>query len=129
MKKINIAILLSCIVLVASCTKDLTGLNNDPKNPPLVPSYTLFTNAEKYLARTQASSNVNLNIFRLISQQWQEVTYTSESRYSLNGRNIPSNFWAGFYRDVLEDMQSARSLIPSDVTGAGKQTNELATLD
>lgn len=129
MNKHTSIILLSLIVLVASCTKDLTSLNNDPKNPPVVFSYSLFTNAEKNLARTLASSNVNLNIFRLITQYWQETTYLGESRYDLNTRNIPSNGWTALYRDVLKDLEAARALIPKDVNNIKVQKNQLAILD
>jgi hypothetical protein len=129
MTKHKIILSLSLIVLAASCTKDLTSLNNDPKNPPVVYSYSLFTNAQKNLARTLASSNVNLNVFRLITQYWQETTYLGESRYDLNTRNIPSNAWQALYRDVIKDLEAARALIPDDVEDAAVQKNQLAMLD
>jgi hypothetical protein len=129
MTKHKIILSLTLIALVTSCTKDLTSLNNDPKNPPVVFSYSLFTNAEKNLARTLASSNVNLNVFRLITQYWQETTYLGESRYDLNTRNIPSNAWQALYRDVIKDLEAARLLIPTDVKGAAVQKNQLAMLD
>jgi hypothetical protein len=129
MIKHKIILSLSLIVLVASCTKDITSLNNDPKNPPVVYSYSLYTNAQKNLARTLASSNVNLNIFRLITQYWQETTYLGESRYDLNTRNIPSNAWQALYRDVLKDLDAARALIPEDVEDPAVQKNQLAMLD
>jgi hypothetical protein len=129
MKNYKIILSLSLIALVSSCTRDLTSLNEDPKNPPVVFSYSLFTNAEKNLARTLASSNVNLNIFRLITQYWQETTYLGESRYDLNTRNIPSNAWQALYRDVIKDLEAARSLIPRDVKDPAVQKNQIAQLD
>ena len=127
MKKIIIYIPL---LFSVACTKNLTKLNNDPKNPTNVPAYSLFTNAQRSLARTVTSSNVNLNIFRLITQQWQEVTYLDESRYDLNTRNIPQNLWTAFYRDALRDFTEAKRLIPLQVTlDAGQRNNELAVTD
>lgn len=129
MNKVKIIILSSFILLLGACKKDLTDLNNDPKNPSVVFSWTLYTNAQKSLARTLASSNVNLNVFRLITQYWQETTYLNESRYNLTTRNIPANLWTAFYRDVLADLNAARKLIPTDVSDADVQKNQLAILD
>ncbi|HKO81883.1 MAG TPA: SusD/RagB family nutrient-binding outer membrane lipoprotein, partial [Chitinophagaceae bacterium] len=128
MKKI--IIFLSVIFLMtAGCKKDLTSLNNDPKNPRNVPSYTLFTNAQRTLTNTLTSSNVNLNIFRLIVQYWQETTYTDESNYDLSTREINDAVWNALNRDVLKDFQQAAVLIPSDVNDPNTQKNELAIVE
>jgi hypothetical protein len=131
MKKLFLIALLPAFVM-DGCRKDITSINTDPKNPATVPSYALFTNAERTFASTLASSNVNLNVFRLITQQWQETTYTDESNYDLTTRNIPRGLWNTLYRDVLTDLREAKRLIPKDVVNgdgsanAGKQKNELA---
>jgi len=65
----------------------------------------------------------------LIAQQWTETTYTDESNYDLNTRNIPRNWWNAFYRDILNNFQEAKKLIPTDVTDAGQQKNEIAMAD
>lgn len=117
------------IFLLAACTKDLTSLNDDPKNPKSVPSNALFTNAQHTLVNTLVSSNVNLNIWRLIVQQWQETTYTDESNYDLTTRSIPQGVWNTMYRDVLKDFEEAKKLIPGDVPDAAMQKNQLAILD
>jgi hypothetical protein len=134
MQRIKIA-LLFFIIFGSSCERDLASLNEDPKNPAAVTSASLFTNAERSFARTIASSNVNLNIFRLIVQYWQETTYTAESRYNLNSRNIPSNFWQALYRDVLRDLQEARTRIPTELKDPDPQRdaaikkNQIAIID
>lgn len=127
MKKILIS--LASLVFVAGCTKNLTGLNNDPKNPTSVPATSLFTNAQHTLANTVTSSNVNLNIFRLISQYWQETTYTDESNYDLVTRQIPDQVWTSLYRDVLEDFKAAKANVPNDVPDAVTQKNDIAVID
>lgn len=125
MKKIFI--LLAVIFLMAAgCTKELTSLNVDPKNPSTSPSYAFFTNAQRAFANTITSSNVNLNIFRLITQYWQETTYTDESNYDLATREINDAVWNALYRDALRDFQEAKTLIPSDVSDATVQKNQLA---
>src|SRR5215510_8419342 len=128
MKKI-IIILLSVVALGTSCKRNITDLNIDPKNPSTAPSYAFFTNAQRSLMNTLTSSNVNLNIFRLIVQQWQETTYTDESNYDLATRSINDLVWNALYRDVLRDFQEAKNLIPTDVADAGMQKNQIAIAD
>jgi hypothetical protein len=125
MKKIIIAAF--GLVLLGSCAKDFS--NKDPKAPSVVPSYTLFSNAEKALSDQLASANVNSGIFRLIVQHWQETTYTDESNYDLGTRNIPQNWWATYNLTVIQDAQAAKNLIPTDVLDANIQKNQLATAD
>lgn len=121
--------ILFIVSVLASCKKDLSSLNEDPKNPPMVAATSLVTNAERGLVRTLSSSNVNLNIFRLIIQHWQETTYLGESRYDLNTRNIPQGVWAALYRDVLKDLQEAKRLIPEQEADEEVRANQLAVID
>ena len=114
MKK-YIYILASVAVVAAACTRDLSDLNVDPKNPSTAPSYAFFTNAQRTLSNTLTSSNVNLNIFRLIVQHWQETQYPEESQYDLGTREINDAVWNALYRDVIRDLREARTLIPTDV--------------
>ena len=127
MKKI--ALILALIAVLAACTKDITKLNIDPKHPVSVPSYTLFTSAEHALSKTLTSSNVNLNIFRLIAQQWEETTYTDEANYNLKSRAIPDNVWTAMYDTVLMNLQQAKKVIPTDVSDPVQQKNEIAIAD
>lgn len=135
MQKIKIALLLFIVLAGAACTKDLTELNEDPKNPANVTSQSLFTNAERSFARTHSSTNVNLNVFRLVTQYWQQVTYTSESRYFWNSRNIAGNLWTAMYRDVLRDLQESKTKIPSELKSgdpamdAAIKKNQTAIID
>ena len=128
MKKLIIILL--PFLFLTGCRKDLTSLNVDPKNPQSVPSYALFTNAQRTLARTLASPNVNLNIFRLIEQNWTETTYTDESNYDLQTRQIPRSMWNALYRDILKDFQESRKLIPTEAEiPAAAKKNQLAIVD
>lgn len=104
------------VLALASCQKNMTNLNVDPKYPLQVPSNTLLTEAELNAASTISSSNVNLNIFRLIQQYWTETTYTDESNYNLASRSIPDNWWNAWYRDVLNNLHQARQFARTDIT-------------
>ena len=134
MKKIILSLAIAS-VMIAGCVKDLSTLNKDPKNPSIVPSYTLFTNAQRTLANTMTSSNVNLNVWRLILQYWQETTYTDESNYDLATRSINDNVWDALYRDVLKDFSESAKLVPTDVLNDDgtpdlpRQQNDLAIIE
>jgi hypothetical protein len=125
MKKIIYAIA-ALVFMTMACTKDLSSLNVDPKNPAILPSYAFFTNAQRVFSNTLVSSNVNLNIFRLIVQHWQETQYPEESQYDLGTREINDNIWNALYRDVIRDLREAKTLIPTDVKDATTQQNQLA---
>lgn len=126
-------IILSCLFAfaLASCD-DLTERNVDPKATETVPYTILFSNAQVELVDLMTSTNVNLNIFRMLAQHWTQVTYLDESNYDLNTRSIPDNFWDGVYLDVLRDLLEAERLI-EDVDevylGAAQRANEKAAID
>jgi len=126
MKKLSIIILSLPLLLTVSCRRNLTDINVDPKKAGTVPSIALFTNAQRTLVNTTTSSSVNLNIYRLIVQYWTETTYTDESNYDLNTRSIPRGIWNAMYRDILEDFERAKTLIPTDVLDPKAQANDLA---
>ena len=128
MKK-SLHIVLAVILTITACTKDLSKLNIDPKNPSTAPSYALFTNAQRAFANTVTSGNINLNIFRLIVQHWQTTQYPEESNYDIGNRTINDNVWDALYRDVLRDLQEAKNLIPNDVRDPAVQQNQLAIVE
>lgn len=114
------------LLIVVGCDK-ITSINNNPKSPTQVPGETLFSNAEKNLSDFVSSTNVNLNIFKLMSQYWTETTYFDESNYDIKTRAIPDNEWDLLYRDVLENLQQASTIIKANKTLDAKvQKNEEA---
>lgn len=127
MKKI--LIVSGLLLAFGSCRKNIENLNIDPKSASVVPSKTLFSNAQLNLANNLASPSVNLNIWRLISQHWTETTYTDESNYDLGTRNIPQNWWHTMYRDVLNNFEECKKVIPTDVLNADIKKNQIAIID
>jgi hypothetical protein len=111
MKKILIPFIVFSIIGISSCTDDLPNLNRNPKRSTEAPGPTLFANAQRNLVDIMTTPNVNSNIFRLLSQQWTETTYTDESRYDLGTRNIPQNFWNALYRDVIADLKESKRVV------------------
>lgn len=111
MKKILFLLLTMSVVLV-SCDKDFGDMNTDQKNPSKVEPGPLFTFAQRSLVNAMTNTNVNLNIFRMIAQQWTETTYIDEANYDLATRNIPQNFWNSLYLNVLKSLDESQKLIP-----------------
>ncbi|GAB3872757.1 SusD/RagB family nutrient-binding outer membrane lipoprotein [Hymenobacter segetis] len=108
----------------------LDTYNVDPKSATKVLSVTLVSNAERSLARTVASTNVNLNPFRLFVQYWAQTTYFDESIYNITTRPIPGTFWTALYRDVLADLRESRKIIAADqLISSGVRANQNAIVE
>jgi hypothetical protein len=110
-------ILISATIL-SSCSNDLSSLNNDEKNASNVPASTLFTSAERSLSDQMTNTSVNRNVFRLITQQLTETTYTDESNYDFVTRKISDNHWSALYAGTLADLNQAKINLVNDVIPA-----------
>lgn len=118
------------LLLATSCVDSLQDYNVNPKVASAVPGVTLISTAERQLARSLASTNVNSSISRLLVQYWTETTYNDESRYNLANRNIPENFWTPLYQTVLGNLNEATRIITADPTLDAKvKANQLACAD
>ncbi|OXA92539.1 SusD/RagB family nutrient-binding outer membrane lipoprotein [Flavobacterium hercynium] len=109
---------LSLTAILGSCS-DLSDLNNDEKNPSIVPASALFTSAEKGIAEQVVNTNVNKNIFRLVNQQWTETTYLDESVYQWVSRKISDRHWDGYFagtssNGALSDLALSRSYLEKE---------------
>jgi hypothetical protein len=128
MRKI-ISLAIVALILV-SCSDNLTDLNKNPKSAQVVEGQTLFSNALKNMTNTMNSTSVNLNVFKLYAQYWNETTYLDEANYDLTGRAIPDNFWGSVYRDVLKDLDESAKLIAADgALTADIKANQLAIIE
>jgi len=131
MKKI--LLLISFVSVAMSCSTDITDMNVDPKRPTVTKAEYMFTNAEKKLVDQMASTNVNINVFRLFAQQWAETTYPNESQYDLTARKIPDAHFRVLYRDVLADFYDAKGMIKNQITETPEaaiiKENKLALID
>lgn len=115
MKKYIITIGLASLFF--SCSDEhYEGLNNDPVNPSDVPAGLLVNAATESLFDQMVNTNVNQNIFRLISQYWNETTYVTETNYDLDTRNVNGNIWNELYTDVLYDLKDAKNKVDNDAS-------------
>lgn len=115
---------------MAACTKNISRFNEQTKSPGVVPASTLFSSAVKQVTDGLTSTNVGVNVFRLIVQQWATTTYQDEPNYDISTRNIPQLWWSRMYRDVLVDLNEAKRLITADITlTEATRKNQLAIAD
>ena len=114
MKKYIILILTLLVVLACSDDK-YEDYNTDPKNPNKVSADFIFTSSIKNLGDQMSSPNVNLNIFRFISQYLTATTYLDEPNYNLTQRNIPTNHWTELYQNVLYNLKDAKENVRNDL--------------
>ena len=123
-------IIILSLFSLAACTKDISRFNEQTKSPGVVPAPTLFSNAVRALTDALASTNVGVNVYRLVVQHWATTTYQDEPNYDFSTRNIPQVWWGRLYRDVLVDLKEAKRIIAADVTLAdATRKNQTAIAD
>ncbi|WP_445381484.1 SusD/RagB family nutrient-binding outer membrane lipoprotein [Robiginitalea sp. IMCC43444] len=108
--------ILLIVFLGTSCVSDeqYEAYNENPKQPIEVSPELLFNFALKTLSDQMAASNININVFRFLSQYWTATTYPDETNFVFNNRRIPQNHWSRLYRDVLLDLDSAGNFLVED---------------
>ncbi len=106
-------VLTVALVSLWSCQTDeqYEDQNRDPKNPTEVSEDFLFTSATVNLTDQMASPNVNLNIFRFVSQYLTATTYLDEPNYDLNNRGITDAQWSVLYRNVIFNLIDAKQYV------------------
>ncbi len=105
---LNISIVF--LLLIVSACGNFDDMNIDPKAPQSADSGHLFASATKTLVDWKSSTSVNYNVMRLAAQYWSQVTYTSESRYEWDGRQVADNMWMELYSRTLSDLEESRKL-------------------
>src|SRR6476620_10544752 len=128
MKKI--LFIIAPLMVFVSCTKNISGYNDETKKPANVPAPTLFSNAVRNLSDALASGSVNTNVFRFTVKHWAMAVYQDEAQYDFSTRNIPQTWWTIMYRDVLADLNESSRLVTADPQlEAGEKANKLAIID
>ncbi|WP_189605573.1 SusD/RagB family nutrient-binding outer membrane lipoprotein [Salinimicrobium marinum] len=127
MKKI---ILIIPIILFLGCTSDITDLNEETKRAATVPQGPLFSNAIKTLSDGLATASINMNIYRHFVSHWAQAVIQQETNFDYITRAIHENWWEMLYKDVLTDLEEAKSIISEDATlSPGQQMNQTAMAD
>jgi hypothetical protein len=130
MKKIFL-FLLPAVALLASCTKNISSVNNITKNPTSVPPGPVFTYAVKQLVDGNADCSVSINIFRHIVEHWGQATNEDGAQYSFNIDNTCDNWWNRLYVQVLSNLKNCDSLLAlnTQLQAAAVVKNERAIVD
>lgn len=127
MKKLLFVVFIG--ILLASCKKNISALNQEYKRPIIVTPKFLFANAQKELVDAITTPDVNFNTFRLTAQFWTATTYNQESNYDFDRRQVSQGWWGLLYRDVLKNLDEAKKLILAQDTvlvSVKVQKNQLA---
>ena len=116
-------------VLVSSCTKNITDLNNNPKASQSAPSASVFLAGEKDLVDLYTTEFWGSAPFRLVAQVWSENTFAVESNYNFSTNNAPGGWWTNIYTTALSNLAQAKSLYASDVADTNLLHNDLLVTD
>lgn len=117
------------LLLLSGCTKNLTKLNVDPKNPQTFYYNALFTEGQYYLSFLLNNADYDYNPQNFFEQYWQETTYLNESQYDILYRGIPDLDWNVLYLNVLANLNRADSLAKIQITDPGMLANVHAQID
>lgn len=128
MKKI--LLLIMPVLILGSCTKDITRFNEQTKQAAKVPAGTLLANSIKNLSDVMASASVNTNVWRFTVKHWAMGTYQDEAQYDFGTRNIPQAWWTTMYRDVLNNLKDAGRVVSENtLLDPTVKENQLAIID
>lgn len=116
-------------ISLTSCERDLTSLNENPKQPQVLPSSNLLAMGQQQFFYYTFTGSVNFNNFRFFTQQWTETTYTDETNYNLVTRVQPRNNWNRMYVYSLSNFETAKKNLATEGGDAVTKRNQLATLE
>ena len=129
MKKLFI-IAIPIILIIASCTKDISSYNEETKKASKIPPGPLFSNAVKTLTDGLVSTNVSVNIFRHIVKHWGQAVIQEEAQYDYITRASNQSWWTRMYVDVLNDLKESALIITNDdLLNPDIKANQLAMID
>jgi Starch-binding associating with outer membrane len=120
MRKLSI-ISMAASLLFFSCTKDLSSLNEDPKNSTTAIGTALFTQGELNFVNAYTTTSISTAPFRVLSQEWTENTYTTEANYNLAQYNSPTGWWNNLYVNTIHNLVQAKQQFPNNFTGPAAQ--------
>jgi hypothetical protein len=107
-------ILITTIVAVlwfSGCDDVFEKYNTDQRKPEEVPAGYLFSNALRSVADNHGSTARELNNWKLFAQYWTLTTYLNEANYDVVFRNVASNMYSMYYRNILANLHEARKIM------------------
>jgi len=123
MKK-SIFYILPAVLLLGACTKNIESYNDQTKKASVVPAAPLFTNATLSLSN-QLATNGGANITLHIVQYMAQAVIEDNAQYNFQTSGMNNSQWTVIYRDALNDLKRADSILSSTIPDA---TNSAATI-
>lgn len=121
MKKLTLTCL-AIVLLISAC--DVTGLNDNEKDPTDVSAEPLFSRAQVALGTFLVDGP------KYMPQYWTTTSYATTTQYEINEFDIPDNMWNTLYTDVLVNLKRSKQKIQdNDLLGAGEKKNKLASIE
>jgi len=131
MKK-SILYIVSAATLFGACTKDISSYNDQTKKAAVVPAAPLFTNGTLSLTN-QLANNGGGNITLHIVQYMAQAVIEDNAQYNFQTSGMPNTQWTALYRDALNDLKRADSILSTQVpdvsTSAATIANRRACVD
>jgi Starch-binding associating with outer membrane len=112
---------MTAALLFASCTKDLSSLNINPKNTTVAIGTALFTQGELNLVNTYTTTSVSIAPFRVVSQEWTENTYTAEANYNFQQYASPTGWWNNLYVNSIHNLEQSKQQYGNNFHGPVNQ--------
>ncbi len=114
----NIISILAGVALLASgCTKPLGSLNVDPKSTTTGLPTAIFTQVQKSFSDNNATTNIAVAPFRVVSQEWTENSYVYEAIYDFAVYDCPDGWWNSMYVNVIHNLEQAKTAFPVNFPG------------
>jgi hypothetical protein len=117
------------VLLVTSCTKNLTELNDNPKSSLTATSASVFLAGEKGLVDIYTADNWGSAPFRVIAQVWTMNTYNNITHYQFATDNPSGGWWNALYTNALSNLSQAKSLYATDVLDSNARRNDYIITD
>jgi hypothetical protein len=112
-----IAILAGAVLVATSCTKPLSSLNVDPKSSTIGLPTAIFTQVQKSFSDNNATTNIAVAPFRVVSQEWTENSYVYEAIYDFAVYDCPDGWWTSMYVNVIHNLEQAKAAFPVNFPG------------
>ena len=98
-KYLLMATLLGSTTMFTSCDNGLAELNENPNSPEIVPTYTIFNGATRYLMATSRDGWWSARMSMPWMQYTAQINYTEEDKYQYRDTQT-SGGWNALYRSA-----------------------------
>ncbi|QKX03760.1 SusD/RagB family nutrient-binding outer membrane lipoprotein [Aquimarina sp. TRL1] len=119
----------TCLLLFTSCDSDLEAINQNPNDPEIVPTTTIFNSATKELTDISRGAFSSGRIALPWVQYWTQNNYANEDAY-LYRESSATDFWEDHYK-LATDFKKILDLNTDEETKAtmskyGSNNNQIA---